>query len=77
MNNSQEAMTTLWMTLRDDRSGWMFREAVIELVRHRLKIVINEVVIPTMLRHPSKKVIGSAVITTCCVIRSAVITQSV
>jgi hypothetical protein len=29
------------MTLRDDRSGWMFREAVIELVRHRLKIVIT------------------------------------
>jgi hypothetical protein len=51
--------------------------------RHRLKIVINEVVIATMLRHPSQKVIGSAVIATMLrhpsqkVIGSAVITQSV
>jgi hypothetical protein len=50
------------MTLRDDG----FAE------RHRLKIVINEVVIATMLRHPSKKVIGSAVITTCWVITQSV-----
>jgi hypothetical protein len=55
------------MTLRDDRSGLRF--AMTTNVddrfaeRHRLKIVINEVVIATMLRHPSKKVIRSAVIT--------------